>query len=638
MELAAHRSDVSLQWTIPETVSAKSLRFDISMTLKNALTRCGNRTYFLYDTGSNVNGPVEHVAVRLKLPPHVTGEPEGFIDYSGNQTVRRKGLREIDMDTYNVRTISGPAFAFMFDASGMGAIKHDVVWNSEERKFFDKGSVKTDEGAAGCSKDSAVSGSSARSGCSDTASNGGDSNDEADDESTSSSDWLPNASQFMAVLVLVLIFGIVIIIITNRQTSWKGDIPYNEDLPSISPASAAMFIDVVEPKTANTSTLSRRNTREMLSTLLSLAQKKAIALYPGAASWYSGLDLANAGEDEIRACAKAGRAERNMRAADAGESSDFDRDFAGHAGNLDNPDNLGDAGNLDNVGARQVSHRRPSKSERAQSLLSRALWRTRLGWIIRQHPRLARFFGNISKPADGRTVTVRLFPSFDGKWSAASTSGLAPSELALLKYLQDFAAWQGSQVFDLNQLRNSTQSWDENAYARHGAKWSKPGELAHRPADPQLVWTEGVKARQTFFRSVNQEYNALKLVRLSALSALSVIVIGTFVDLGYHILLEIWNMGHQEAALALGLPSVFLVAMVFTLIQYSTLTGDGRRAEKQLLGLMKYMKDFSDFSKRDVESLSIWGQYLIYAVALGMDTEVMRQLKFHLPSNLYMDD
>lgn len=618
-QYAANRDSVTLTWAIPPVQSAESLKFDISMTLKNALTRCGDRSYFAYRAYYEGDGHVGHVHGRLRLP-EVVNKPVGLVDYSGRKTVGSKGARELDFDAYDVPGAESVAFYSMFDGP-MGEVRHDMVWDGKSDKFRDKRRAT------------------------------GDSDKSISAELTG--DWALQVFGYLELVLVFLIFGALMVVLTNRQTKWRSKLDYYHDVPDMSPASAANFINVIQPSAVNMGWLSELGTRELLSTLLSLSSKKVVELHPGSASAYEGIDLATASDEEIRArekvalevqdarmaAAERARANDNTAGEDSAEASGDG--FGGGNGLDDNNSSDTLNGNIpngdSNAGSTSFLHRFLAKPGRVQTWLSHMLWRTQWGWAIRRHPHLARLFGGIPKPADGRTATVRLLHAPDD--GSAVVSGLRKSEAAMLTYLDDFAQWKGSRVFDLNELRNSTESWNNDmGYERHAAKLGKPNQLARPVSDPSEVWTAGIKKQQAFLDAAQEEYKALKLTRISILSMVAWIALFCLFSLGFFMLRDIWDADHQGLALGLGLPGLFLALMVFTLMQNYMLTPRGRLEAGKILGLMAYMRDFSDFSKRGVEDLAIWGQYLTYAIALGMETKVTRQLAFRLPTNPYWGD
>ena len=77
-----------------------------------------------------------------------------------------------------------------------------------------------------------------------------------------------------------------------RESQYHGDIEYWREPPDMSPASAAKMADVMGLSKGSVDSL------QMTATMLSLASKKAIAIYPGPSSLYRGVDMSNA--DNVR--------------------------------------------------------------------------------------------------------------------------------------------------------------------------------------------------------------------------------------------------------------------------------------------------------------------------------------------------
>lgn len=93
--------------------------------------------------------------------------------------------------------------------------------------------------------------------------------------------------------VALCAWGLYASITSNKRSKYRGPIEYWRDQPGISPASAARLIDVVD-KTGGT-----QSNRELTATLLSLAVKKALAIYPGSSDLYRGIDMSRATPVEL---------------------------------------------------------------------------------------------------------------------------------------------------------------------------------------------------------------------------------------------------------------------------------------------------------------------------------------------------
>lgn len=88
--------------------------------------------------------------------------------------------------------------------------------------------------------------------------------------------------------VALCAWGLYASITSNRRAKYRGELEYWRDQPGISPAAAAKLVDVVEPSKTSLSN------RQLTATLLALAVKKAIAIYPGPADMYRGIDMSTA--------------------------------------------------------------------------------------------------------------------------------------------------------------------------------------------------------------------------------------------------------------------------------------------------------------------------------------------------------
>ncbi len=90
----------------------------------------------------------------------------------------------------------------------------------------------------------------------------------------------------------LFVIGMVAAVRSYRESQYHGDIEYWREPPDMSPASAAKMADVMGLSKGSVDSL------QMTATMLSLASKKAIAIYPGPSSLYRGVDMSNA--DNVR--------------------------------------------------------------------------------------------------------------------------------------------------------------------------------------------------------------------------------------------------------------------------------------------------------------------------------------------------
>ncbi|NEG54984.1 DUF2207 domain-containing protein [Bifidobacterium platyrrhinorum] len=97
--------------------------------------------------------------------------------------------------------------------------------------------------------------------------------------------------------VILCAWAIIAVVSSHLRSRYRGPIEYWRDKPSASPAAAARLIGIVDHGKGGgggrAPAMSRSN-RELTATMLSLAVKKAIAIFPGPASMYYGIDLSEA--------------------------------------------------------------------------------------------------------------------------------------------------------------------------------------------------------------------------------------------------------------------------------------------------------------------------------------------------------
>ena len=70
----------------------------------------------------------------------------------------------------------------------------------------------------------------------------------------------------------------------------------------------------------------------------------------------------------------------------------------------------------------------------------------------------------------------------------------------------------------------------------------------------------------------------------------------------------------------------FTIAKVNWKMPNSLPTDSGKEIVPRVLGLRDYLGDFSDFEDRDADYMALWGMYLVYATAFGLDTASLEQV------------
>ena len=102
---------------------------------------------------------------------------------------------------------------------------------------------------------------------------------------------------WIAIAVVGLVLCVIAIIFALRsfnRSQYHGGVEYWRDEPEMSPASAAELLHMVDNKHSSTLT-----SRKMSASVLSLASRGAIAIYPGVAAMYRGIDMSQANNADI---------------------------------------------------------------------------------------------------------------------------------------------------------------------------------------------------------------------------------------------------------------------------------------------------------------------------------------------------
>mgnify|MGYP004457405737 FL=1 len=83
----------------------------------------------------------------------------------------------------------------------------------------------------------------------------------------------------------------------------------------------------------------------------------------------------------------------------------------------------------------------------------------------------------------------------------------------------------------------------------------------------------------------------------------------------------------------------FIIAIINVVLcskilnRLNILTQEGVEAQAQWIGLKRFMEDFSMLDKNYIPGLEKWGKYLVYAMAIGIDSKVIKQLKVVYPNS-----
>ena len=274
---AAGEKTVEIGWNIPATTEADSLKFDVTMTFVGATTLYRDVAAFQWEPFGKRNPiPIGTLTGTVRFPKGIGADDSwAWLHYEGTSETSRGENGSLRFTAYDVRAGQYFDVVAAYDAA---VVKAPDGWNADD--------------AAGESGNDWI--------------RRGDGDHLATlqkDESRQERLWRDNqrnaARIRIAVWVAIAVLGVVLCVIavifafrSYRDSQYHGDIEYWRDPPDMSPAAAAQLAGVLD---CSVGPLAER---QMTSTILSLASKRAIAIYPGPSEMYQGIDMSRA--DAVR--------------------------------------------------------------------------------------------------------------------------------------------------------------------------------------------------------------------------------------------------------------------------------------------------------------------------------------------------
>ena len=101
------------------------------------------------------------------------------------------------------------------------------------------------------------------------------------------------------------------------------------------------------------------------------------------------------------------------------------------------------------------------------------------------------------------------------------------------------------------------------------------------------------------------------------------------------------NLELKMPALMVGIMILVLVGIISILYFYATLTvvrEEYKEDAKQILGLKKYLKEYSLIKERYPIEIALWDQYLVFATLFGIAEQVTKEIKEELIKQGYEED
>lgn len=254
---------IEIGWNIPVTTSASSMKFDITMTMQGVTTAYQDVATFQWEPfGANNQIPIGKVTGTITFPNDITADNSwAWLHTERTSTTERGDKGSLQFIVYDVRAGDYVDVVAMFDVdatSGVARTRDTTIKNGimksearQERQWRDQQRKKA----------------------------------------------RIRLITWIAIAVIGLVLCVIAVALALRsfnRSQYHGDIEYWRDEPEMSPASAAELLHMVADKHSKT-----LSSRKMSASVLSLASRGAIAIYPGVAAMYQGIDMSQANNADI---------------------------------------------------------------------------------------------------------------------------------------------------------------------------------------------------------------------------------------------------------------------------------------------------------------------------------------------------
>ena len=254
---------IEIGWNIPVTTSASSMKFDITMTMQGVTTAYQDVATFQWEPfGANNQIPIGKVTGTITFPNDITADNSwAWLHTERTSTTERGDKGSLQFTVHDVRAGDYVDVVAMFDVdatSGVARTRDTTIKNGimksearQERQWRDQQRKKA----------------------------------------------RIRLITWIAISVIGLVLCVIAVALALRsfnRSQYHGDIEYWRDEPEMSPASAAELLHMVADKHSKT-----LSSRKMSASVLSLASRGAIAIYPGVAAMYQGIDMSQANNADI---------------------------------------------------------------------------------------------------------------------------------------------------------------------------------------------------------------------------------------------------------------------------------------------------------------------------------------------------
>lgn len=247
---------VEIGWNIPEVVEADSRTFEITMTFHGVSTAYNDATRFQWEPISPYNAiPIRHISGVIHLPENANREnTKAWLHFTGDSENRRDEDGTLYFLASNVKPAQYLDVVVLMDKNLTRQVervrKNDIVSETEQR--------------------------------------------ESDQENNWRATVRKRAIKKRVIVIAMLLLTLVVVIMMLKnafssygKSQYNGDILYWRDVPQVTPAAAAAVSTVLFGDSK------RSLSRQISASMLSLVNKKVIAIYPGSDSNYASLDPAH---------------------------------------------------------------------------------------------------------------------------------------------------------------------------------------------------------------------------------------------------------------------------------------------------------------------------------------------------------
>lgn len=254
---------IEIGWNIPSITSASSLKFDVTMTMQGVTTAYQDMATFQWEPlGVSNQIPIGKVTGTVTFPEGIDADNSwAWLHTECTSETERDKNGSLKFTVYDVRAGDYVDVVAMFDVGATGGVertrdttikngimkseaKQEQQWRDQQRKQARIRLIT----------------------------------------------WIAIAVVGLVLCVIAIIFALR----SFNRSQYHGGVEYWRDEPEMSPASAAELLHMVDNKHSSTLT-----SRKMSASVLSLASRGAIAIYPGVAAMYRGIDMSQANNADI---------------------------------------------------------------------------------------------------------------------------------------------------------------------------------------------------------------------------------------------------------------------------------------------------------------------------------------------------